>query len=151
MVRHQPHSTFRPTHSICPWGIPRKDRYPSHCNCFTLQPPHGSTSTIADQQASKTTMDTRWDTLKRSRWTHPQITANRTSSLAHRKWCTVKVFWLLKTVLIIKVIVLHLLMKFGHNFAHTRNIIDVTASLTVITKGRFQDASSSGWITGASV
>ena len=62
MVRHQPYSTFRPTHSIRPWGIPRKDRYPSHCNCFTPQPPHGSASTLADHQTSKTTMDTRWDT-----------------------------------------------------------------------------------------
>jgi len=62
-VRHKPHSTFRPTHSIRPWGFPRKDRYSSHCNCFSPQPPHGSTSTLADHQTPKTTMDTRRDTL----------------------------------------------------------------------------------------
>jgi hypothetical protein len=34
-------------------------------------PHHGHTSSLADQQTSKTTMDTRRDTLRRRRWTHP--------------------------------------------------------------------------------
>jgi hypothetical protein len=55
MIRHKPYSTFRPSHSIrvCPWGFPRKDRYVSHCNCFTHQTPHGPTSSLADQQTCK--------------------------------------------------------------------------------------------------
>jgi len=42
-------------------------------------------------------------------------------------------------------------MEFSHNFSHTQNIRDVTASLTAIPKEHFQGASSSGRTTGASV
>ena len=46
--------------------FPRKDRYSTHCNCFTPKPPHGSTSTLTDPQTPKTTMDTRRDTLRKA-------------------------------------------------------------------------------------
>ena len=50
-----------------------------------------------------------------------------------------------------KATVLHLLMEFSHNFSHTQNIRDVTASLTAIPKEHFQGATNSGRTTGASV
>jgi hypothetical protein len=45
------------THSISPWGFPRKDHYPLHCNCFAPQPTLGPTSSLAAHQTSETTMD----------------------------------------------------------------------------------------------
>ena len=57
LVRHQPYSTLRPAHPLCPRGFPGKDRKPPHLNCQAPQPPHGTTVTLSDHQASKTTME----------------------------------------------------------------------------------------------
>jgi hypothetical protein len=75
--------------------FPGKDRKPLHWNCFAPQPPYGTTSMHSGLQTSKKTMDIWRAALGKRCWTRSKLTANKTSSLAHRKQCTVDVFWLL--------------------------------------------------------
>jgi hypothetical protein len=46
-------------HPLRPRGLPGKDSKSPQLNSFAPQPPHGTTATTPDHQASKTTMDFR--------------------------------------------------------------------------------------------
>ena len=81
----------RPTSSQ---GLSGTDCYPSLNSGLTSQPPCGTTSTPVKQQATKTTMDIWWATLRLRRWTPPRPPSTNDRTLAHRKWC-IHVFWLL--------------------------------------------------------
>ena len=94
MVRFKP---YPPPRSTCPTssqGLPGTDCYPSLSSGLSSQPPCGTTSTPVKQQATKTTMDIWWTTLRLSRWTPPNPPPTNDRTLAHRKWC-IHVFWLL--------------------------------------------------------
>jgi len=69
MVRHQSHTSLRPTRPPRPRGLPGKDSKSPQLNSFVPQPPHGTTATLPDHQASKTTLDFRRATLRKRRWT----------------------------------------------------------------------------------
>ena len=62
-------TSLRPAHPLRPRGFPGKDRKPPHLNRQAPQPPHGTTATLSDHQASKTTLDLRRATLRKRRWT----------------------------------------------------------------------------------
>jgi len=69
MVRHQSHTSLRTTNPLRPRGLPGKDSKSPQLNSFASQPPHGTTATLPDHQASKTTLDFRRATLRKRRWT----------------------------------------------------------------------------------
>ena len=94
MVRFKPYPPPRSTRPTSSQGLPGTDCYPSLSSGFASQPPCGTTSTPVKQQATKTTMDIWWATLRLRRWTPPSSPPTNDRTLAHRKRC-IHVFWLL--------------------------------------------------------
>ena len=94
MVRFKPYPPPRATRPTSSQGLPGTDCYPSLNSGLESQRPCGTTSTPVIQQATKTTMDIWWATLRLRRWTPPSPPPTNNRTLAHRKRC-IHVFWLL--------------------------------------------------------
>jgi hypothetical protein len=94
MLRFKPYPPPRSTHSTSSQDLPGMDCYLSLNSGLASQPPCGTTSTPVKQQATETTMDIWWATLRMRRWTPPSPPPTNVRTLAHRKRCF-HVFWLL--------------------------------------------------------
>ena len=94
MVRFEPYPPPRSMRPTSSQGLPGTDCYPSLSSGLASQPPCGTTSTPVKQQATKTTIDIWWATLRLRRWTPPSPPPTNDRTLARRKRCF-HVFWLL--------------------------------------------------------
>ena len=100
MVRSKSYPPPRSTHPTSSQGLPGTECYPSLSSGLASQPlvvPLLYPSNLLHpkkQQATKTTMDIWWATLRLRRWTPPSPPPINDRTLAHRKWC-IHVFWLL--------------------------------------------------------
>ena len=85
LVCNQPNTSLRPTHPVRTRSRERLHPQTSNGTGIPSQPPRGTPNPHSTHQETETTLDIRWDKMRRAHWTDTWINDTPNTTLAYRE------------------------------------------------------------------